>query len=296
MALIPALTSFTPGTLAKAGEVTGNFSSIRNTLNTYGMFTDVAATVTVGHLYQATQTFTPGSGYAVDITTGGARIQAGGLLVTAGNVALTAGNLTFGAASAKVIPGATSLLFRDTADANTNLSITDAGAVTVRAGLTVSGSGIAVTGNSTIAGTLGSITTITANVFAGGASSSKLLIGSSDLLIRDSGDSATIVTINANNVQLASGKRFSCGGGSTGSIDTASNNVLIASGAGAGMVEIGIALATNATTGFLAIGSCSGTPTGAPTTTGSNMIPVLYDRLNNRICFYNGSWRSVAVT
>ena len=45
--------------------------------------------------------------------------------------------ITFTAASAEIIPGATSLLFRNNADNATNLSITDAGVVTIRAGLTL---------------------------------------------------------------------------------------------------------------------------------------------------------------
>jgi lipopolysaccharide export system protein LptA len=43
-----------------------------------------------------------------------------------------AGNLTFTAASAKIIPGATSLLFRNNADSADNLSIVDAGTATFR--------------------------------------------------------------------------------------------------------------------------------------------------------------------
>ena len=45
-------------------------------------------------------------------------------------------NITFSAASAKIIPGATSLLFQNNADSATNLSISDAGALVVRAGAT----------------------------------------------------------------------------------------------------------------------------------------------------------------
>lgn len=42
------------------------------------------------------------------------------------------GNLTFSTAAAKIIPGATSLTFRNNADAASNISITDAGVVTLR--------------------------------------------------------------------------------------------------------------------------------------------------------------------
>lgn len=66
-------------------------------------------------------------------------------VTAAGDSTITTGNLIFGAASAKIIPGATSLLFRNTTDANTNLSISNAGAVVIRAGLTVTASGVTLT-------------------------------------------------------------------------------------------------------------------------------------------------------
>jgi hypothetical protein len=44
------------------------------------------------------------------------------------------GNLTFSSATARIIPGATSLTFRNNADSASNLSITDAGTVTVERG------------------------------------------------------------------------------------------------------------------------------------------------------------------
>lgn len=47
-------------------------------------------------------------------------------------VPIVSGNLTFSAATAKIIPGATSLTFRDNGDANSNIVITDAGLVTLR--------------------------------------------------------------------------------------------------------------------------------------------------------------------
>lgn len=50
-----------------------------------------------------------------------------------------AGNLTFTAASAKIIPGATSLLFRNTGDSATNLSIVDAGTAVFRDTVTSTG-------------------------------------------------------------------------------------------------------------------------------------------------------------
>lgn len=74
-----------------------------------------------------------------------------GLAATVGDFTVTAGNLIFGAASAKIIPGATSLLFRNHADTQTNLSILDNGNVTARGDV----AGVAGTFSGAITGTTG---------------------------------------------------------------------------------------------------------------------------------------------
>ena len=66
------------------------------------------------------------------------------LNVTAGSLAITpavvlASSLEFTTAAAKIIPGATSLALRNNADSADNLLISDAGSVTVRVNLTVTG-------------------------------------------------------------------------------------------------------------------------------------------------------------
>lgn len=219
----------------------------------------------------------------------GATITAGGVTVTAGNVALTAGNLTFGAASARIIPGATSLLFRDTANANTNVTITDAGAVTIRNGLTVSAGTTAVAAltATTINGT---VLTASTNLTA-----SKIVMNST-LVLRDSTDTTTAFTFAAGSLTLGASVSYSQPGGASVSAVSFGQSISMAA-ATSGNIEIGAALATNATSGYLAIGSCAGTPTGAPTFAGSNMVAMQYDRTNNRIYFLNGgTWRSVAVS
>lgn len=57
-------------------------------------------------------------------------------------------------------------------------------------------------------------------------------------------------------------------------------------------LNLGIpSLATNATTGFMYVSSCSGTPTGVPTAV-AGMIPVVADSTNNKLHFYsNSAWR-----
>jgi hypothetical protein len=64
-------------------------------------------------------------------TPGGAIV--GPIIINPGDLTITAGNLKFGAASAKIIPGATNLSFRNNADSADNLLITDAGAAIFRA-------------------------------------------------------------------------------------------------------------------------------------------------------------------
>lgn len=64
-------------------------------------------------------------------------------------------SLTFSGASFEFIPGATSLLFRNNADNATNLSITDAGAVTSRAGITATTGDVTSTAGDIVASTSG---------------------------------------------------------------------------------------------------------------------------------------------
>lgn len=110
------------------------------------------------------------------ITDGGVGIEkalyVGGLANFASKVTIagdaSAGDLIFTRAATQIVPGSTSLAFNNNANNATNVTIADAGAVTIhRASLTVTTGGITVTGNSTITGTLGGITTLTATTLAG---------------------------------------------------------------------------------------------------------------------------------
>lgn len=93
-----------------------------------------------------------------------------GLVVNSGDLTLTAGNLLFNGTSKAIIQPVTSLLFRDHANANTNLTLNDAGAATIRAGLTVTtggvliqnAGGLSVNGGTTLAGA----TTVSTGDFA----------------------------------------------------------------------------------------------------------------------------------
>ncbi len=50
-------------------------------------------------------------------------------------------------------------------------------------------------------------------------------------------------------------------------------------------------LATNATSGFIYVPACAGTPTGTPTAV-TGMVPIVVDSTNNKLYFYsNSAWR-----
>lgn len=106
---------------------------------------------------------------------------------------ITSGSLTFTAAASKIVPGATSLSLRNNADSADNLIITNAGAATIRAGLTITASGLTVTaGGATI--TAGDVTVTAGNlIFA--AASAKVIPGATSLLFRNNADSSTNITI-----------------------------------------------------------------------------------------------------
>jgi len=82
MPLISALTAFSSGTTIQSAQVNQNFDTIRTTVNSYALFTDVARTVT------ANLTFTPGAGVGITVSTGGITVSAGGITVT-GNSTIT---------------------------------------------------------------------------------------------------------------------------------------------------------------------------------------------------------------
>ncbi len=46
MPLAPALVAFSPGTVIKSSDVNSNYTALRDTLNGYAVFRDVANTIT----------------------------------------------------------------------------------------------------------------------------------------------------------------------------------------------------------------------------------------------------------
>ena len=150
--LSPAVTGLTgPITVTGDETVTGNLS--------------VTGTTTLGST-------TLGATTTGAISTGAATV--GGDLTIS-----SAFRLLFGAAVSKIVPGATSISLRDHADANDNLILTDAGAATIRNGLTLT-AGDAV---------------ITAGRLLLNAAAAKIKGGATSLSLRNNADSADNVLI-----------------------------------------------------------------------------------------------------
>lgn len=79
---------------------------------------------------------------------------------------------------------------------------------------------------------------------------------------------------------------------------TAATGILLASGgsihsAGNFTLGNGVALATNATVGFVLAPSCAGVPSGAPIGFGAGNVPFVIDTTNFRVYAYmpSGAWK-----
>lgn len=96
MGLLAALTTVS-GTI-KASDHNGNYSAIRTHVNTYAVLTDVVKTITVSHVYSASQTFTGGwtAGAACTVSTGGLTVTAGGVTVSAGGATIVGNTVITG--------------------------------------------------------------------------------------------------------------------------------------------------------------------------------------------------------
>lgn len=309
MALIPALpTTWAAGDVLTASALNTNFTTIRDAVNTSALFKDVAAqTVSVGVTFSAAQTFSAG----ITIT----------------------GALTMATAASTLVPGATSFSIRNNADSADNLLVSNAGAVTVRNGLTVTAGGATITagGLTVSAGTtaVGDLTvsgtftpagiTINGNLTFSGTNRT-ILPGTTSLIVRNVGDTATAFTVSSNSLSLGSaGVQVATTGltvtgnltfsgadrtilpgtttftvrnvGDTGNaIQVVTNNVTLGS---AGVhVTIASPSGPSATGPFLFLGSVNGTPTGVGVANGALIMDNTNFKLYVRL---NSTWREVAL-
>lgn len=97
MSDIGTLTNYTGGSTLYASQLNSDFGAIRTVVNGTVLHTDKASqTVT------KTVTFTPDSGGAFVVSTGGATITAGGFTITAGGLTVTAGGVSVAAGTTSV--------------------------------------------------------------------------------------------------------------------------------------------------------------------------------------------------
>jgi len=169
---------------AGAGSVTGSGTS--------GTITKFTGTSSIGNSIMTE------SGTTITVANTLNATNLGGTLSTAAQPNITsvgtltsltiAGNLTFTAAVTKIIPGATSIQFRNNADTNSNIVISDAGNITFRAGL----SGIT---------TISMSSTLTMSLAA-----SRIIPGATSLSFRNNANSADNILIsNAGAVTFRAG-------------------------------------------------------------------------------------------
>ena len=83
-------------------------------------------------------------------------------------------------------------------------------------------------------------------------------------------------------------------GSGTYSFQNSNTNQLFGTNAAGSFLVGYAALATTATDGFLYIPTCAGAPTGTPTAA-TGLAPIVFDTTDNKIWFYNGTWKGVAV-
>lgn len=230
MSTIAALKSWSSGEVLTHTDLNSNFSEIRTTVNTYGMFTDVARTITAIQTFSAVPVFSIGA----TITTGGLTVSAGGITVT-GNSTITG---TLGG-----ITTLTATTIAGTLSTAAQPNITSLGTI------------------ASLVATAGTITTLTWTTGTPTGASPTICTGSTDLIIKNNAGSSNVARfLSAGGVVLT--------GTNSASIDVASAGSaiqILAPGSGVILGASG-AVATNATGGFPIIPSCNGTPTGAATT------------------------------
>lgn len=281
MPRLTAGTSFTGHTILTASSLNTRFANTENTLISYGAFLDDI------------QTFTAAQSFSGTVTLAGTVSITGTPTVSTNTLTLSPQNaLTFGHATARIIPGGTSLTIRDSTNAINCAVFNNVGALTLASTLTVSANGIVVTGDSTITGALTSLTNVSSALFTAGSATTKFKLPATALQFRNSGDTRNVATLTDTTIGL----------GDTTNVATTINGTTITVQSGAGTsIIVGTgnlvlatsgSLATNATTGFPVIPTCAGTPTGV--TGGGAMI---LDTTGNKVWFSygGGTWKGVGI-
>jgi len=267
MSSISSIKTFTTEVLTSA-DLNSWFSEIRTKVNTYGAWLDASS-----------QTFTGANTFSGAVTT-----SAGITVNTTGLTIAPQTAITFSHASARVVPGSTGLYFRNNANDADNVAITDAGAVTVRAGLTITAGGLTITsGDLTLSsGTLSIATlSVTGNTTLGDAS----------------GDTITFTGRVASHVYFSSDNQYDIGTSGAKPRDIyAARNIHVAGDAYLGSTT---ALNTSSTSGFAWIPKLTGTPTTSNPSGSGTLCALAYDYSSNRLIVWNsdtGDWYYVALS
>lgn len=256
MPIVPALPTFTANTLAVAEDITTALTNIRDTVNTYGVLTDVARTVTVTHTYTASQTFTGGfsAGAACTISTGGLTLTAGGLTVSADGITVTGNSTITG-----TLGGVTTLTATTGAFTTLSGAVNFSGTPTYGAGLTV---------------TTGTCTFPTLNVTT---------LYPTDAQVPAAGSGMTFKGTVANGA-----KQFLTW------VD-AQARVQVGIGAAAIVLGQDSALAAISSIGFVHLVAIADTPTGTPTATGGVPL-CFDTTNNRLWAYHTSDWHYVAFT
>lgn len=171
------LFDFTGGEKLYASQLDGNFGAISNAINNEMLHLDKSSQVIT-----KTVTFTPDSGGAFVVSTGGATITAGGLTVTAGGITVSANGIT--------ITGNSTI----TGTLGSLTGITSTGTAAF-ANVTASGT-LGVTGASTLGVVGAGAITCTDLTVSGGSTVS--ITGASSAALTMSGGNASLVTPSGN--------------------------------------------------------------------------------------------------
>lgn len=295
MANIGTLIDFTDGNVLYASQLDSNFGDIRTVVNNAVVHTDKAAQVVTKSL-----TFTPDSGVAFTVTTGGATITAGDLTLTGDDLIVTAGDITVTAGDLTVSAGTTAV------QALTCTTLAPSGTSTLQAVTctTLNSSGgitgtlqTAAQGNVTSLGTLSALT-ISGTLTLNGASpiqfasTAKVLSGATSFSIKDSGDSVSVFALTGTGTSTT----LTLNTGSSGAFTvTAGTNARL--NATSGLILLGTDGTTpktsSATTGFPCIPHMTSTPNGILSTT-TQLGCLVLDEANGCLAVWTSSgWRKI---
>jgi len=258
MADIGTLTNYTGGSVLYAAALNSDFGAIRTVVNGAVVHTDKASQVVT-----KTLTFTPDSGEAFTVSTGGATITAGGLTITAGGLTVTAGGITSSgtAAFANVTASGTlGVTGASTLAAVSCTTLAASGAITGTLG-TAAQTNITSLGTLTALTISGTLTLSNASPLSL-AATAKFVVGATAFSIKDSGDGVTAFGITGTGTATA----VVLNGGSSGSITATGNNgnSVILSGGNSRLV---------ATSGVVLLGTDGTNPATASTTVNLPCMP-----------------------